>query len=189
MAYDSQDYLDAYTARGELPVIHQGVNDLFAKYSPGHVAAIDFGASVGLLCAAMVRTVPKVIGLEGDPKSVARALRVPGIRVQHFIVDASSVAAMAPLATVLQRYQPTLCMMRRVLSEISQGKMDYAVRFIRFLGEHGVQKIVIQGRVYSARSTHPLPSTDAEIEACTAAGYHVIERVKECAVLEHGVTA
>lgn len=179
MAYDDQAYVDAYRERGEFPVIHKHITALFRRHVKPETLAYDLGACTGLLSIAMQQFCHSVVGFEANAASLAKAPPMPaGVGLRHARLGPDDVQFLRWLETDM----PHTVVMRRVLPEISGGSVQVAQRFIARLHEAEVQRLVIEGRVFSARTTHVLGNLSKEIEACSR-HFTLAEVYHNCAAL------
>ena len=180
--YASVSYVRDFLTQGILPKIHSNMGDAMTQI-PRHerTSAIDVGACHGMLTMrAHTMGWANVLGLEYDQGSINlfnTALKRQGVSLQQADLN-PLLLGFAPMMTMLiQQRSVTTVFARRVLSELFStvhGRLDGAdpkviadsgARFTDVLLAAGVKYLVMEGRSFSSRSTHPIPHTQAELDA------------------------
>lgn len=183
MRFDDEEYVRAYRERGCFPAIHSDIAWLIERViRAGAVrCAFDIGCCTGLLTARLASLgVPQAIGIDANARSLALAPRADGLVYHRMKIDARNLA---PFEQLLTTYRPQLIVLRRVLPEISGGRLAHARRFAEALHRAAPRVVVLEGRVKSARSTHPLAGLEEEL-AVFRGLYVESGRSRNCAALE-----
>lgn len=171
MRFDATEYVDTWKATGRFPAIHDRITALVREeVSPSEGTVLDLCASTGLLgrrladCGYTVTAVqePGPATMTGvaagvyDPVDLL-ALRIAPDTVGEFLrhVEDHEVRTI-----VARRCFPELW---EALSDVEFGVMA------RGLVDAGVRRIVLEGRVASHRSTHPLATAAHEVTALAPA--------------------
>lgn len=183
MAFDSEQYVNAFVANREMPSIHEDITELIAKYPDADATAIDFGACTGLLSIAAARYFRRVVAVEANHRYLGRLPTCVEHASIHPITMRIHRNTLPELRRLLRAYTPKVAIMRRVLPEISGGEITFAEEFVHLLYDEGIDTLILEGRVFSSRATHPLASITQEIAACSKF-YEVVERYKNCAAMQ-----
>lgn len=160
--FDSQQYLDDYVQKGTFPKIHDKIAAVIAARCP-KVPAMDFGACIGMLTTRLVEQLdmPSAVGIEPDRKNLGRALTRPNVKFYNMPIDQKHLMQ---LERIITENGVRLLVARRVISEIGFNNFAFMPVLSESLQRCGIEDIVLEGRVYSARSTHPIPNADKEAE-------------------------
>lgn len=181
--YASAESVEAFVRNKTLPAIHEDMGAVMAMIpADDRKGALDFGACHGLLSvrASRLGFFP-VVGLEADKASVdvyRSHIQQKGVTLVETKVDFLDRTTIDRIKRICHSYGITTFLCRRVLPELlgdvykqaghwpSDGLIDAAGRaFAQMALDIGIKHIVVEGRVFSVRSTHPLPSIDRELEA------------------------
>lgn len=197
--YASTKWAEDYLATGVYPSIHDDVALMLAAIPAHHRrGAVDLGACHGLLSLrANGLGYSPVLGLEADGPSVAfyqTYLARPSVVLEQRTLQVLDANDMRRFIELLRSFAVTTVIARRVLPEIlvdslpkgSDTPADTALAgraFTRALREAGVRFMVVEGRVYSKRSTHRLSRLDLELDAIGRDSWTVIERYRETVLL------
>lgn len=188
--FDSEDYLTEWRDGRTFPPIHDGIYALAEKHLPLGETVVDLGACTGLLS----RRLSDVLGLDVIAVEPHHASRLRGARygtwgdrIHVHTLPISSKAGIGHFRTLLTVTKPTAIVARRVFPEIYEstelvepGSWD---DFVAALNASTVTMIIVEGRKFSTRTTHPLGNLDLEI-AALGPRWAVTERDGDLAVLE-----
>lgn len=208
--YGSRDYVRDYLKNGSLPDIHEDIQAAMESVWHGAVPAggvLDMGACTGLLSVRLKRMgFPVVLGVEpflADVMLFNEVIRptVEGVRMNHGAIDVNNGAGLSALGDALKTYDVKTVVMRRVLPEVLAKFGDRApgsppsdvkkavlipgggARLAQMFVEAGVRYLVIEGRVYSPRSKHPLAKLDYEV-AQMQPRFREIKRFRNVSIME-----
>lgn len=158
-------YVYEFISEGRYPAIHDAIFGAVAANVKDVTAVMDLGACTGLLSARVAKELGlRVVAVEPNGDYIDRGIHtVSGVRWLQTPVTAATVGKVARAAS---ENGVGLVMARRVLPEIAErGGIDTVTYLGHALREAGVHTIVLEGRVYSKRSTALLSHADAEVEA------------------------
>lgn len=206
--YGHRGLINDFLATGTFPKIHDAVSDaLTAHFGETPIpAAIDIGCSTGLLALRLhlQHNSPRVIGLEPqahDVQAFAAALARPGMPVftQQFVLDIRKLNSVVAFGDLARANGIRMVVARRVISELVVQYGDKQPGVTHQQNAHiidhdrallndcfvgcGITYVVVQGRAFSSRSTHPVPNTDTEITFLQR-GYEVVYRHKDVAIMK-----
>lgn len=186
--FDSHDYLVEWRDKGQFPAIHEAIFTAAHEHTVKGEVIIDLGASTGLLSRHLKDHGREVIPVEPHAPSRARGAAYgtwAGMTVHANPISAA--AGVEPLRALLEDEMPSCIVARRVFPEIYEStelvRPGMWQAFLDVLEESSVSLIVLEGRKFSARTTHPLGHVEAEI-AALGPDWRVIHRAGEVAVLE-----
>ena len=156
--------LEQWRDSGRYPAIHDSIFAAAVTHLQSR-RLLDLCCAVGLLGTRLLRDLPAdhVIGVEGNPREVAlgRQFQIP-IPVQCFHIGPDTVGR---LGSLIKSQGITGVVARRCLSEVLAPDPAWGADFAEALAAVGVKEILLQGRVWSRSSTHPVPHTQAELDA------------------------
>ena len=197
--YASLSFVDDFLRDGKLPDIHRdfgaAMDGVPADERKG---MIDIGSCHGLICMrGHVMGWNPVVGMEADLPSIKvfnDSLKRPGVTIYHTSLDPLSPMFEAMVGDTVRRNNVSTITARRVLSELfstiygkKRGADPEQIRksghaFSAKVQAAGVKYLVIEGRAFSTRSTHPVPNTAAELAALGPL-WEEVHRVKEAVLL------
>jgi SAM-dependent methyltransferase len=161
--FNSEKYLRDFRDAGRYPQIHQPMADAVFELAKGS-SVLDICCSTGLLGQRLLGMGFKAIGVERDAQAV-EAGRRHGVTLPITMMTVDPATA-DELYRLIREAGVTILVARRCFSEIFGARKEWGPEFCRGLIAAGVDELFLQGRVYSERSTHPIPHTDAEIAVC-----------------------
>ncbi len=172
-----------FKSTGRFPSIHDDIIHAVKEYTGDSKRCLDVGCCFGLLSARLVLECGKerIVGLEGNRTYLQNAIQLPQISYQSAYITKANLWAVSKL---IASNRLNLVIARRVFPEIYDGiGHDGIKELARLFGISGIEKIVLEGRVNSGRSSHPLRSK--EQEALSLSPYYSIKHeYKNCLVLE-----
>lgn len=174
MRFDSQEHLDRWKATGEFPAIHDAIFSLMEQRLVGRTGlrVLDLACSTGLLGERIWQRLPGVeyvLGLDSDGDAMCRGANA-GITVPT-LNQSVRPGSMVSLQAQMMKIHINVVVARRCIPEIFGGQPDLARSFMSILASTDVTDLFIEGRVESARSTHPLKSVNQEISFLDAANH------------------
>jgi hypothetical protein len=159
--FDDQSYILAYQQRGAFPHIHQDIAAVIRQYASEPEPCMDIGACINLLSAQAVEIGRAMcVAVEANEQYIAKAVMHPKVVQEKLQIGFDTLPAFEGL---LQTYRPTLLIARRVFSEF-EG-VEFVQRLSLLFWQHGVKKIVLEGRTATKRATNIMPNADAEVRA------------------------
>jgi hypothetical protein len=178
--FDSQTYLDDWKASGRFPRIHDQIFAVVKAWAPAGVVCLDLCCCTGLLAQRLKDAGFGACGVDGDRDALERA-RAAGVDAPliPLTIDETTLPTFGPMVAALG---VGTVVARRCLPELSGGDPAMVRRIVDVLLDAGVGQLIIEGRVNSARSTHPLACVNDEIAATglkvafTAGNVAVLER-------------
>lgn len=205
--YGQPSYVVDYVNEGKFPKIHDLFETAVRQHFPnglGH-AVVDIGACTGLLGVRAVKHMGATAALgfepqERDIRVFQKFIKDPtlAVDVEHRILDLLDATSTASFIQRVQSFGAKTLLARRVISELcvrygskpagvthqSDGTVPEGIyrMFADTLAAAGFSHVVLQGRAFSSRSTHPIPHTQAEIETLESR-YSVVHRHKDVAIL------
>ncbi|MBN2024949.1 MAG: hypothetical protein JW809_19385 [Pirellulales bacterium] len=163
LRYNSLAHVRAFREGRRWPEIHRPMVEAVLELARGQ-AVLDLCCSTGLLGERLASLGFQAVGVERDVEAIAAA-RARGVTVP--IVPMSvEPATLETLTRLIAERQVTVLVARRCFSEIFAARMDWAAVFCRRVADAGIRELFLQGRVFSTRSRHPIPHTDAEVALC-----------------------
>jgi hypothetical protein len=186
--FDSHEYLIEWRDEGRYPAIHDAIFTAAHEHTVKGEVIIDLGASTGLLSRRLSEHGRTVVPVEPHGPSRARGAAYGTWGTMRVHANPISAAAgVEPLRALLEDEVPSAIVARRVFPEIYEStelvRPGMWQAFLDVLEESSVTLIVLEGRKYSARTTHPLGHVDREI-AALGPDWRVIHKDGEVAVLE-----
>lgn len=194
--YAKSQYVVDYVNTRTFPKIHDAIAEGMAQVVR-NARVIDMGASTGLLGlrAVLERGAQAVLGFEPEQRDVSVFQRYlaqfsPQVYMDHFGLDIRDDASTLKFIQKVKLFRAEVMLARRIIPELSTHGISATEPLPPGTGERlgrafrmaGIKTIVVQGRVYSARATHPLASIDREIAALSS-HYGLVQRKKDVAVL------
>jgi hypothetical protein len=178
--FDSDKLLDEFNHSGKFPKIHDDIFTVIQNYS-GIEPCMDFGSCYGLLSARMIKEGYKrtVIGVEGNPRYFAKAIKYPGVLYENFYISRDTFQRLSEL---IKQKGVKLVVARRVFPEIAGDDVSIVKELAGVLYESGIERIILEGRVPVENAKSPLSNVDKEVAAL--AGYYKLKySYKNCRVL------
>ncbi|ALY09535.1 methyltransferase [Arthrobacter phage Salgado] len=168
--FDSEEYLREWQDHGTYPAIHDAIFAAVEDHTGHGEKVIDLGACTGLLTQRMIAHGLRVVPVEPHGPSRARGAVYgawEGLEVHAQPISAS--AGIEPFRALLEDERPTVLVARRVFPEIYEStelvRTGMWQTFLDVLHESTVELIILEGRKFSSRTTHPLGHVDREIVA------------------------
>lgn len=187
--YGRRDYVEDFLTQGKFPKIHDAIMTAAKHHLPegkrlGNV--LDIGCSIGLSSLNLVANAGAdfVVGFEPQKNDVAlfNAVLNDGTdkaAIVHGVLDLLSQDSRVQFIDLCKRHNITTLFARRVINELvvrygnkpagvvpsSNGVVieDAADVLSDTLIDAGIDLVVLQGRAFSSRSTHPVPDIVAEM--------------------------
>lgn len=178
--FNSQEYLDQYVSKGIFPKIHDDIAHLIEAKAQ-KVPAMDFGSCIGLLSVRLVEQLgmPLAIGIEPNMTDYDRAIYHPNVTYLSVPVNADHLGL---IETCIRVNGVKLLVARRVISEIGFDNFAFMPVLSEALARSGVKEIVLEGRAYTPRATHPIPGSEKECELLSS-HFDVMASYKNCRYL------
>ena len=180
-SFNDQRYIADYHQKGLFPQIHDQVAHLVKEYANESEPCIDLGSCTGLLGIQAVELGRSFcVGIDGNPFDFNRAVPHPRVKYYNLYIGRKTLVA---VAEILKKYRPTLILARRILSEIDYYDDQIMGILPGLFHQHGVKKIILQGRVKVKNPKVRLYCTEEEIKPFE--GYFkVTQTYKQSALLE-----
>jgi SAM-dependent methyltransferase len=178
--FNSPEHLAKWRATGRYPLIHDAMSGAAASLVCGS-RLLDLGCSYGLLGARIAYAAGgAAFGIDADADVIAAAneARVP-IKLRCMRVTADT---MKELCDFVAAEGITVLIARRVMPELFGEGIALGVKFAAMLAGAGVDEVLIEGRVVSARSVSALASIDDEV-AMLSGSYREVRRIKAISYL------
>lgn len=155
--YNDPSYLTIFHASGRFPAIHDDIYNAILQTIEDWDKKIvfDLGSSIGLLSTRLARKFHTVYGIEPS-NDIQKSPPSPNA---HFIQRKITPNT---LDMLLQLYKPNVIVARRVFPEIANGDAEVMKLIAETIAFHNIQWVVIEGRIFSDRSTNILASVNAE---------------------------
>lgn len=171
MRFNDDTYLQEWQAEKKYPAIHDTIYKAYLEHCGGGThRVLDLCCSTGLLGQHILDNGGSAIGVDCDPKAREVAKRY-GISLP--IYPLKIVQATLPLLSKVLKENPCqVVLARRCFPEISNGDWAWGQQFVRFLHEHGVDKIVIQGRLDKKTNTDMLGEVGKEVALVQTTGLY-----------------
>ncbi|QGJ88082.1 methyltransferase [Arthrobacter phage Edmundo] len=186
--FDSEEYLREWQDHGTYPAIHDAIYTAIEDHTGHGEKVIDLGASTGLLTRRMIAGGRRVVPVEPHGPSRARGAVFgtwEGLEVHTQPISAS--AGIEPFRALLEDERPTVLVARRVFPEIYEStelvRTGMWQTFLDVLNESTVELIILEGRKFSSRTTHPLGHAEREV-AALGDHWRVLHLWGDIAVLE-----
>ena len=179
--YASAESVEAFVRNKTLPAIHDDMGSMMTEIAQDdRRGVLDFGACHGLLSvrAARMGFFP-VVGLEADKASVdvyRNHVQQKGVTLVETKIDFLDRSTCERIKRICHSYGITTFLCRRVLPELladvykqaghwpTDGLIETAGRaFAQLALDIGIKHIIVEGRVFSARSVHPVANIDREL--------------------------
>ncbi|ASR83889.1 methyltransferase [Arthrobacter phage Shrooms] len=168
--FDSEEYLRAWQDHGTYPAIHDAIFTAIEDHTGPDEKVVDLGASTGLLTRRMLAAGRRVVPVE--PHTPSRSWGAVYGTWEGLEVHAQPVSARAgiePFRALLEDERPTVLIARRVLPEVYEAtelaRPGTWQNFLDALHESTIELIILEGRKFSSRTTHPLGHRDREVQA------------------------
>ncbi len=180
-SYNSQELIDQYLLEGKFPKIHDHIGKLIKYHAAENEPCLDLGSCIGLMAIQNISLGRSFcLGIEGNKFDYQRAVPHKQVRYENFFISPETEGR---LIEALVEVKPTLITARRIFPEISTFGIDFIHHLAIVFKKHGVNKIVLQGRVKVKNPKTKLYSVEQEIE-CFKDHYNVKELFRQCCVLE-----
>ena len=154
--FDDERYVRDYNRAEIYPRIHFDMHAMINTVVGECKTFADLGACTGLLSAYVANKKRRVFAIEANPRLINRAVKHDNITWMRMrLTEANFFRIPAGVDCVLAR---------RVLPEISDGNPQTINALAMTLHLLNVRYVILEGRVYSKRSTHTLSSADREAE-------------------------
>lgn len=165
--FDDPAYVDAWAKRGQFPHIHNGIVSLVrTEVEPAGETVLDLCSSTGLLARQLVDVGHyRVVALEQPGPAFDRGRQAgtyDGIPVLAMRLEPDTVDE---FLTWLKVERVTTVVARRCFPELHDALGDAFRTFAASLADAGVQRIVLEGRIASTRTTHRLGTAAREVAA------------------------
>lgn len=183
MKYNDPSHIKRYEEEGVFPKIHDHIFSAARRAAVKNKPVLDLGACIGLLSARLIdfKVTNRVLALEPSQKSLDIAIKKPEISYYNLGVRKENIQK---LFGFMSQHEVGTILARRVFPEIAESQGLGTVRmFGKAAHAAKVQKIILEGRKQSARTTAALSNADLEVE-CFKPYYKVIESFKDVRVLE-----
>lgn len=159
--FADQKHVDAFHDIGEYPRIHERITAAVRDHGGGR-RALDLGACTGLLAHRIAQWCPEVHALEPNAEYRSRGVTHPRVTWHEHGVTFDTLAWIGQL---IAERGIRLVVARRVFPEIGPA---VTAAFADVAAVAGIERIILEGRIPSRRSTDPLPDADAEVQALSA---------------------
>jgi hypothetical protein len=173
--FDDPQYLADWVKAKKYPQIHDKMTYAAQFMQGGNL--LDLCCSYGLLGARLGEMYPEkfpvVVGVDGDEK-VVQASHVAGMcdgpqaRLDELLYLRIEPTTILQLIALIGHFQITSVVARRAFPELFSEEMGSGHEFGRQtaqrLHEACIKEILIEGRIYSARSTNTLAKLENEVE-------------------------
>ena len=166
--FDAQRLVDAWADSGTWPGIHQPILTMIREVCPRRESLCDLGSSTGLLARHLHDLGYRVCAVEQPGSALTRGIQAGVYDPVPYLGVRIVPAALPVLAEWLQQNQVTTLVARRVFPELWDALgADTWPQLPALLLDAGVRRIVLEGRVPSGRTTHPLGIPARERAALT----------------------
>lgn len=182
--FNDTSYLEAWQRLCHYPAIHSAIVDAARRHFVRTDSTLDLCCSTGLLGQQLLGFgFERVTGVDADEKAIANG-RAHGISLPmtHMTIN---VEHPGNLLAHLTTHGVTQIVARRCIPELYSTcpKDGVWTNFVTLLQKVGVQRILLQGRVFSARATHPLACVESEA-MLFAQSYRIVSAGKDMVLLE-----
>jgi hypothetical protein len=165
--FDAPEYVDAWQASGVFPTIHDRiVNVARSEIGPCDGTVLDLCSSTGLIGRRLADVGYQVMACQ-EPGPALQLGRERGVYAGIPVLEVRiTPGTLGRLLAWCEDHQVRTVVARRCFPELwdALGADDFPV-LVRELAEAGVERIVLEGRVASGRSVHPLATAAAEVAA------------------------
>lgn len=163
MRFDDPQLVHRWRSEGQFPAIHRKVFEAASIHAEG--AVLDLCSSTGLLGRRMVDELGfTCCALEGDQRAVSAGIAA-GVYNATLPVLCLRITpgSLATLHDWCRGHEVRTVVARRCFPELSESVdlNDLREAFARA----GIERIILEGRVASARTTHPLGRVQNEVDA------------------------
>lgn len=166
--FDAQRLVDAWQSRGEWPAIHTPVVTMVREVCDPGESLCDLGSSTGLLGRRLAGLGYRVCAVEQPGSALSRGILAGVYDGVPYLGARIQPDTLQVLAGHLQQHGVTTVIARRVFPELWDALgPDEWPRLPAMLLEVGVRRIIVEGRVPSGRTTHPLGIPARERRALT----------------------
>lgn len=174
--YDSDEYLAEFQERGRYPAIHDPLFTLIAEELTGR-SVCDLCSSTGLLGERVRRLLHvNVVGIERDRDAASRG-HSSGVQVLTLITPVVP-DTLELVEAFLAEHCVDALIARRCFSELFGFLPTFRRPFVDMLRRVGVREVFLQGRVPSARSTHPMPTTRDDYWVLVENGHYKLKVIR-----------
>lgn len=184
--FDAPEYVDAWQASGVFPTIHDRIVSVTrSEIGPREGTVLDLCSSTGLIGRRLAEAGYRVVACQ-EPGPALQLGRERGVYDGIPVLDVRiTPGTLGRLLAWCEDHQVRTVIARRCFPELwdALGPDDFPV-LVRELTEAGVERIVLEGRVASGRSVHPLASAAAEV-AAFAGHWSSAGSLGQIAVLTH----
>lgn len=162
LRFDSEERLELWQRTGRFPDIHDDLFTTIEVEAEGD-SFLDLCCSTGLLGQRLLSAGRKAVGVEMDERTIALGKRY-GVQLEVTQL-AVTVDTFDVLGDVLKRNGVNVLVARRCLSEIffRPVEREQCGRFADMLCDAGVKEVFLQGRQYTPKASHPVPSIKHEV--------------------------
>lgn len=158
--YNDEKYIRDYLKTGKFPKIH---DDIWREISGTHVcgdSVADIGCCYGLLSVRCAQIAKHVVGIEANEKYLAKAIQHPRVDYVPMTITLDTVP---DLEKVFEQYKVDTVVMRRVVPELyDTGGYELIEELSKMFKRRDILRIILEGRIESSRSTHPLKNVVEE---------------------------
>ncbi|RAP49289.1 MAG: hypothetical protein BZ138_07870 [Methanosphaera sp. rholeuAM270] len=176
--YNDSEYIWNYLEFGEYPKIHESIYSLHKKINAKRVA--DLCCGTGLLAHHLSQRYEHVVAIEADSKNLEKAL--PSPKIKYYCLNISQTTLFKLKKIFIDNNIDSVFIRRGVPELYDTGGIDLIRKLDNLFKECKIKYLVLEGRIVSKNSTHPLKSLDNEISLFH--NYKETYRKKNCAVLE-----
>jgi SAM-dependent methyltransferase len=162
LRFNSPEHLATWREHGRFPAIHDQIASMAAAHMRG-TRFLDLGCSYGLLGTRIMKQAgAKGVGVDSDKDVLAAAIAagIP-LQLEHLGVNRVSLAL---LADIVRDRNATVLIARRILPELFGEDQLFGWEFADVMALAGIDEILLEGRVDSAKSVNPLRSVVQEVE-------------------------
>ena len=162
MAFNSRELLDKWVAEGGYPEIHDSIYHAASQHLAGE-SVLDLCCCFGLLGERLAREYrcPIVWGVDADVQSIAAA-KDAGVTIPLYTMKIVP-ETMEVLVSLIEQFTTSAIVARRAIPELFGENLGFGREFSQRVKQVGVRKILVEGRIYSKRSTNALASLDEEV--------------------------
>lgn len=159
--FSSEDYLRDFRASGAFPEIHDPLFQLVLSEALG-TSGVDLACCYGLLGERISKEADiSMFGVEFSQDFITAGLDA-GIDIPMYQMEVKAETLMQLLALV-KKHSATVLVARRAFPEIfPEPESQFCRDFVEGIHGAGIKEVFLQGRLESARSTHPLSGIDKE---------------------------
>lgn len=169
MRFDDPEYVAAWRRDGTFPRIHDGiVQQVLTETEPGDGPVLDLGACTGLLGRQLVGHGYQVYALQ-EPGPAHDLGVTEGVYdpIPVLRLKLTGPLSLGPTLGWIEQVGIRTIVARRVFPELwdSLGGKEGFDLLAEGLAASGVERIILEGRVTSTRTTHPLGDAADEVAA------------------------